>query len=247
MRAGRLVVDTGIHALGWSRQQAIDYFVGNSPLSLQSIEDEVEKVTALPSDAFVQNDWDVAMQMGLEIIGLMTIIGGALAVLLTGFAIYSHTVRKERELAVMKALGVGLGAFALNEGEVARHDEGRDLMHLAAAIHRGGLQEAPRILFAETVLIHEGALGPIDHLAGLESLGQVPDLGVERHHLLVPPDREFERRDEVALLERLDEVADRTSLARLLDEFALGERSEDEDGSQPVARDLAREIGRAHV
>jgi putative ABC transport system permease protein len=67
---------------------------------------EVEKVNALPMSSFVENDWDVAMQMGLEIIGLMTVIGAALAVLLTGFIVYSYTVRKERELAVMKALGV---------------------------------------------------------------------------------------------------------------------------------------------
>lgn len=70
------------------------------------IQSEVEKVNALPAESFIEYDHDVAMQMGLEIIGLMTIIGGGLAVLLTGFAIYTHTVRKERELAVMKALGV---------------------------------------------------------------------------------------------------------------------------------------------
>lgn len=71
----------------------------------EQIQSEIDKVTALPQDVFVRNDWDTAMQMGVEIIGLMTIIGGALAVLLTGFTIYSSTVRRESELAVLKALG----------------------------------------------------------------------------------------------------------------------------------------------
>lgn len=42
-RAGRLVVDTGIHALGWSRQQAIDYFVENSPQAPNNIANEVDR------------------------------------------------------------------------------------------------------------------------------------------------------------------------------------------------------------
>lgn len=42
-RAGRLVVDTGIHALGWSRQQAIDYLAANSPLAANNIVNEVER------------------------------------------------------------------------------------------------------------------------------------------------------------------------------------------------------------
>jgi uncharacterized protein (DUF885 family) len=42
-RAGRLVVDTGLHALGWSRQQAIDYFMKNSPQAPNNIVNEVDR------------------------------------------------------------------------------------------------------------------------------------------------------------------------------------------------------------
>jgi len=42
-RAGRLVVDTGLHAMGWSRQQAIDYFVDNSPQAHNNIVNEVDR------------------------------------------------------------------------------------------------------------------------------------------------------------------------------------------------------------
>ncbi|OFW65513.1 MAG: hypothetical protein A2Z12_02840 [Actinobacteria bacterium RBG_16_68_21] len=43
MRAGRLVVDTGLHAKGWSRRQAIDYFRDNSPMSQGTIEGEIDR------------------------------------------------------------------------------------------------------------------------------------------------------------------------------------------------------------
>ena len=42
-RAGRLVVDTGLHLLGWSRQRAIDYFVENSPQAVNNIVNEVDR------------------------------------------------------------------------------------------------------------------------------------------------------------------------------------------------------------
>ncbi|HEY5890095.1 MAG TPA: DUF885 domain-containing protein [Acidimicrobiia bacterium] len=51
MRAGRLVVDTGIHAMGWSRQQAIDHFLNNSPMSLGTIEEEVDRYIGMPGQA----------------------------------------------------------------------------------------------------------------------------------------------------------------------------------------------------
>ncbi|MEE8330529.1 MAG: DUF885 domain-containing protein [Acidimicrobiia bacterium] len=42
-RAGRLVVDTGMHAMGWSRQQAIDYLAAHSPQQPTNIENEVDR------------------------------------------------------------------------------------------------------------------------------------------------------------------------------------------------------------
>jgi uncharacterized protein (DUF885 family) len=50
-RACRLVVDTGLHALGWSRAQAIDYMLANVPLSRPDIENEVDRYIADPGQA----------------------------------------------------------------------------------------------------------------------------------------------------------------------------------------------------
>ncbi|EOD70298.1 DUF885 domain-containing protein [Amycolatopsis vancoresmycina] len=51
MRAGRLVVDTGLHALGWSRQQAIDYLVDNTPMARLEIEAEIDRYVGWPGQA----------------------------------------------------------------------------------------------------------------------------------------------------------------------------------------------------
>jgi uncharacterized protein (DUF885 family) len=50
-RAIRLVVDTGIHALGWSRQQAIDYFVANAGKAEHDIVVEVDRYIVWPGQA----------------------------------------------------------------------------------------------------------------------------------------------------------------------------------------------------
>lgn len=50
-RYGRLVTDTGIHSLGWSRQQAIDYLTANSPQATNNIENEVDRYIGWPGQA----------------------------------------------------------------------------------------------------------------------------------------------------------------------------------------------------
>jgi uncharacterized protein (DUF885 family) len=51
MRACRLVVDTGLHALGWSRQQAIDFMVDNSPLKESMCRPEIDRYIVSPGQA----------------------------------------------------------------------------------------------------------------------------------------------------------------------------------------------------
>ena len=51
LRAMRLVVDTGIHAKGWSREQAIDFMLDNSGLTRTEVVAEVERYIAIPSQA----------------------------------------------------------------------------------------------------------------------------------------------------------------------------------------------------
>lgn len=50
-RACRLVVDTGIHSKRWSREQAIDYLMDNTPAPRPEVEDAVDRYVVLPSQA----------------------------------------------------------------------------------------------------------------------------------------------------------------------------------------------------
>ena len=51
LRAMRLVVDSGIHAKGWTRDQAIDYMLANSGMSRTEVVAEVERYIAIPGQA----------------------------------------------------------------------------------------------------------------------------------------------------------------------------------------------------
>ena len=50
-RSSRLVVDTGLHALGWSRDQAIAWFEAHTPLARNNIENEVDRYISWPGQA----------------------------------------------------------------------------------------------------------------------------------------------------------------------------------------------------
>jgi uncharacterized protein (DUF885 family) len=50
-RAARLVADTGVHALGWTRQQAIDFMVERTGVEREFVESEVDRYTSQPGQA----------------------------------------------------------------------------------------------------------------------------------------------------------------------------------------------------
>jgi uncharacterized protein (DUF885 family) len=50
-RASRLVVDTGIHAMGWTRRQAINFMEAHTALGENNIANEVDRYIAYPGQA----------------------------------------------------------------------------------------------------------------------------------------------------------------------------------------------------
>ncbi|HEU0300600.1 MAG TPA: DUF885 domain-containing protein [Longimicrobium sp.] len=51
LRAARMVVDPGIHVLGWTRQQAIDYMLAHTAENRQAVENEVDRYIGWPGQA----------------------------------------------------------------------------------------------------------------------------------------------------------------------------------------------------
>jgi len=62
LRAMRLVVDTGLHAKGWTREQAIEYMIANSTLAPSDVESEVERYIAWPGQALGYKVGDLRIQ-----------------------------------------------------------------------------------------------------------------------------------------------------------------------------------------
>ena len=71
----------------------------------------IPDVNVLSREALVENDHGLAMEMGVEIIRVMTWVGALVAALVVGFTIYAATIRQGRELGIAKALGVSNGAL----------------------------------------------------------------------------------------------------------------------------------------
>ena len=93
LRAMRLVVDTGIHAKGWSRDQAIEYMLANSGMGRTDATAEVERYIAWPAQALSYK------------IGALTI----------------QNLRSEAETALQILRGQGEDAYVM--GTIVRADE----------------------------------------------------------------------------------------------------------------------------
>jgi uncharacterized protein (DUF885 family) len=61
-RAIRLVLDTGIHDLGWTREQAIEYFAANSAKTEQDITNEVDRYIVTPGQALAYKSGELAIR-----------------------------------------------------------------------------------------------------------------------------------------------------------------------------------------
>ena len=85
-----------------------------------------------------------------------------------------------------------------NSGDEAALEHLRgDGRHRAAGAHRGLLDEREGRGLAQLVLVHQHALGSVDHLAGLEPTGGVGHLALERDRLAVASEGELDGRHQL--------------------------------------------------
>ena len=60
-RACRLVIDTGLHSKGWTRDQAMDYLASNTALSLHNVQTEVDRYISWPGQALAYKMGELAI------------------------------------------------------------------------------------------------------------------------------------------------------------------------------------------
>ena len=123
----------------------------------------------------------------------------------------------------------------------------RDLAHRGPLVHRRLLDEREGLGLPHAFLVHELALGPVDPPARDQLLfeiafvvGEGGILGLESLHLVKPRKGHLDSRQQLVLLEGLDQISERPSVAGLLDEIALAESREDEHRRSPVHVYLTR-------
>jgi putative ABC transport system permease protein len=68
---------------------------------------QLPELNALTRDELIDNDRQLALQMGVEIVRMMNWIASGVAALVIAFTIYSSVVRRTVELGVAKAIGAG--------------------------------------------------------------------------------------------------------------------------------------------
>ena len=85
--------------------------------------EQVDGINAVPRDTFIDNDREMAMQMGGMVIRMMMLIGSTIGGLIIAFTVYSAASRRARELAMIKALGARssrlYGSILLQTGVIA--------------------------------------------------------------------------------------------------------------------------------
>lgn len=93
----------------------VDTEPGVDPRMLAArIESEADDVRALPRGFLISNDFQLALEMGGALIGMMSLIGTTVATLIIVFTAYAFISDRTAELAVAKALGAPLHQLLLS-------------------------------------------------------------------------------------------------------------------------------------
>ena len=61
-RACRLVVDTGIHAFGWTREEALNFMADNTALSMHEINTEIDRYISWPGQALAYKIGEITIR-----------------------------------------------------------------------------------------------------------------------------------------------------------------------------------------
>src|SRR6476660_7343881 len=114
-----------------------------------------------------------------------------------------------------------------------------DLAQRPTRLLAGTAQARERLPLAEPVLLHQQALRALDQLARLKRVAQRSGLVAQGLQLDVPGPRRLDRRQQVALAERLHQVAEHAGVDGAADQRRLRERGQHHDRDLPLLEHLA--------